>query len=327
MDMRSESLRAQLERPLSERNVLFAILSVFLLLPLSVVWSFVAYLRLLLRSKRSISSTDDVRVVSVGNVSVGGTGKSPVVRSVALLAFQEGYDVAVLTRGYVSSGSVPQVIVQVRSGFVAEPDTSWTLLSDETLEHALQLQSRVNESHSLWVCQGKDRRVVFDALVAQWRESQAEQASSSPRKLAVIMDDALQQTSIPVHRDLIVWSPETVHKAPQMCLPYGPYRMGLPFRRFWSWAVPTGDVVVWSRLRSLSEQVLFQNLATTAAQKLGLKFIGSDPAQLFCVENLLLTQVRPSEGLGFTLLPECADSLLPERVHLLCGIARPERFG
>ena len=41
-----------------------------------------------------------VRVISVGNITVGGTGKTPVVRYIANLAVKAGYKTAVVARGY-----------------------------------------------------------------------------------------------------------------------------------------------------------------------------------------------------------------------------------
>ena len=42
----------------------------------------------------------DRPVVSVGNLSVGGTGKTPLVMFIAELLSRQGYNPAVLTRGY-----------------------------------------------------------------------------------------------------------------------------------------------------------------------------------------------------------------------------------
>ena len=42
-------------------------------------------------------------VVSVGNLSVGGSGKTPVVRRVAEILRDDGHPVAVLSRGYRGS--------------------------------------------------------------------------------------------------------------------------------------------------------------------------------------------------------------------------------
>ena len=45
-------------------------------------------------------------VVSVGNLSVGGSGKTPLVIRLAQLLEREGWSVDVLSRGYGRSGSL-----------------------------------------------------------------------------------------------------------------------------------------------------------------------------------------------------------------------------
>ncbi len=49
----------------------------------------------------------DVRVISVGNLNVGGTGKTPAVISLARAFLSRGERVAVLTRGYGRTASSP----------------------------------------------------------------------------------------------------------------------------------------------------------------------------------------------------------------------------
>jgi tetraacyldisaccharide 4'-kinase len=60
--------------------------------------------------KRSLPGT----VVSIGNITVGGTGKTPAARMLAEWAMNEGYRVAVLSRGY--SGRYRTKILQVSDG-------------------------------------------------------------------------------------------------------------------------------------------------------------------------------------------------------------------
>lgn len=85
-----------------------------LLWPLSVLYSSIArtkawsYERGIFR-KRKLPGT----VISVGNLTVGGTGKTPMVLAIAEHLAEEGMHVAILTRGYrgkteVGSSGVPQ---------------------------------------------------------------------------------------------------------------------------------------------------------------------------------------------------------------------------
>jgi len=83
----------------------------WLLWPLELVYRFVvrvrafAYARGWLRARRL-----PVRVVSVGNLTVGGTGKTPLVLRLAALLGQRGQRVAILTRGYGRREQMPLII-------------------------------------------------------------------------------------------------------------------------------------------------------------------------------------------------------------------------
>lgn len=70
---------------------------------LSWIFSLLVQLRLLLFKHRIIrASTLGCQVISVGNVTVGGTGKTPIVETFARSLQQKGRKVAILSRGYKS---------------------------------------------------------------------------------------------------------------------------------------------------------------------------------------------------------------------------------
>lgn len=78
----------------------------------------------------------DTVVISVGNITVGGTGKTPVVEYICRYLAQECYEVAVLTRGYGrKNSSRPIVVVSERGRVVAEVDEA----GDEPLMLARKL--------------------------------------------------------------------------------------------------------------------------------------------------------------------------------------------
>jgi tetraacyldisaccharide 4'-kinase len=74
-----------------------------------------------------------VPVVSVGNLTFGGTGKTPTVIALVRELVRRGRRPAVLTRGYGRRGTVPTVVVG------PEPKVSADLLGDEPLEMAARL--------------------------------------------------------------------------------------------------------------------------------------------------------------------------------------------
>lgn len=70
---------------------------------LSWIFGLLVQLRLLLHKHRIIrASTLGCQVISVGNVTVGGTGKTPIVETFARSLQQKGRKVAILSRGYKS---------------------------------------------------------------------------------------------------------------------------------------------------------------------------------------------------------------------------------
>jgi tetraacyldisaccharide 4'-kinase len=70
---------------------------------LSWLFGILVQLRLLLFKHRIIrASTLGCQVISVGNVTVGGTGKTPIVETFARSLQQKGRKVAILSRGYKS---------------------------------------------------------------------------------------------------------------------------------------------------------------------------------------------------------------------------------
>ena len=73
----------------------------FLLKSLSRIYSFIMNMRLALFEHRIIrSKTLGCQVISIGNLTVGGTGKTPVVEVFARALQQNGRKVAILSRGY-----------------------------------------------------------------------------------------------------------------------------------------------------------------------------------------------------------------------------------
>jgi tetraacyldisaccharide 4'-kinase len=64
------------------------------------------------------------RVVSVGNLTVGGTGKTPVVMFLAQRLLAKGQRVAILSRGYRRTSSVPCLLVSDGTQILAGPSES-----------------------------------------------------------------------------------------------------------------------------------------------------------------------------------------------------------
>jgi tetraacyldisaccharide 4'-kinase len=116
-------------------------------------------------------------VVSIGNLTVGGTGKTPVTSYLAGVLSESGYRVAVLSRGYRRRGGKRPLLVADGRALLADADES----GDEPY-----LIARLNPAVAVAV--GADRV----------RASRLVRAAASPE--VILLDDAFQHR--PVHRDI-----------------------------------------------------------------------------------------------------------------------------
>ena len=66
------------------------------LLPLSALWLLAGYFR----NALARPETADLPVICVGNISIGGTGKTPITATLCRIAKEQGYTPCILMRGY-----------------------------------------------------------------------------------------------------------------------------------------------------------------------------------------------------------------------------------
>ena len=112
-----------------------------ILYPFSLIYGIVVYLRNRLFDLNIFKSKEfDVPVISIGNITVGGTGKTPHVEYLAEL-LKDNFKVAALSRGYKRKSS----------GYLqVETDTHFTEAGDEPL----QIKSKFPEI-SVSVCENR----------------------------------------------------------------------------------------------------------------------------------------------------------------------------
>lgn len=167
-----------------------------LLYSLSVIYGAIVRLRLLLY-RAGVLRTKRVPcpVISVGNVTVGGTGKTPVTIFIASLLKESGKRVAVLSRGYKRGGKSIETVSDGR-GILLGPD----MAGDEPYLIAKRLQG-------VPVVVGADR--VGAALYAIERFSPD----------VIILDDGFQH--IRIERDLNILLTDPVNGFGRYLLPRG----------------------------------------------------------------------------------------------------------
>ena len=90
--------------------------------PLSLLYGAVTRTRLSLYRRGTFHTTKlDRPVISIGNITTGGTGKTPLVEYVARTIASQGKKVCILTRGYGRKDPHLQVIVSDGYGVLASP--------------------------------------------------------------------------------------------------------------------------------------------------------------------------------------------------------------
>ncbi len=118
----------------------------FVVLPLSLFYSTVIRIRNFFYSTGWRPSRDlPCAVVSVGNLTVGGTGKTPTTLWLAEELIQQGYRVAILSRGYKGAGLGSRIL---EPGFVGGEDR--VSAGDEPLVMAQIYGHRVGLGKKRW---------------------------------------------------------------------------------------------------------------------------------------------------------------------------------
>lgn len=151
-------------------GVLAAVLKIFLFL-LSLIYGLAV--RLLGFVSRRFAYTPDCKVISVGNITLGGTGKTSLVEYLANFLKNKGYKLAVISRGYKRKA------IDYRL-----PAIDYDSMGDEPFMLSLKL---------------KDVPVIVDAD----RKRGIGKAIREYAVGAVILDDAFQQWGIEKGLDIV----------------------------------------------------------------------------------------------------------------------------
>ena len=135
-----------------------------------------------------------IPVVVVGNISVGGAGKTPLCKHIALSLIQQGINVGIILRGYGGKNSIPRIVLAT--------DAS-DLVGDEALIYA---------KSSIPVAIGSDRYLAGATLLKAY-----------PNLQIILSDDGLQHYAL--CRDYEIAVIDSSRKLGNQCLlPMGPLR-------------------------------------------------------------------------------------------------------
>ena len=167
-----------------------------MLWPLSLLFCLLVKLRRQLYRVRWLKSQRlPVPVIIVGNISLGGNGKTPVVHSVLKLLQHRGFNPGILTRGY-KSDLEKEILI---------------LASAQTSEHAGDEANMLSEICACPIAVGADRIQSSQALLQQ-----------HPDLDVLIADDGLQHYRLDRDIEIIVERQQAYGNG--FCLPAGPLR-------------------------------------------------------------------------------------------------------
>jgi tetraacyldisaccharide 4'-kinase len=179
-----------------------------------------------------------VHVIAIGNLLVGGAGKTPCVMALALALRAAGTPVGILSRGYKSRAERGRPTVLL-------PYNLMNLSPDEVGDEAWLLAWRTESP----VAVSKNRRWGLEALLR-----------ADPSIQVVLLDDGLQQRTLAWDQSLLIMDDRALGNG--HCLPAGPLREpALNLKRFSYWvdngllATPAAKEPLPPELLALIEQL------------------------------------------------------------------------
>jgi tetraacyldisaccharide 4'-kinase len=135
----------------------------------------------------------DAKVVSIGNIALGGTGKTPTTIAIANFLEKKGYAVGIVTRGHGREN--------ISNSFLLK-DHGWKECGDEVI----LLKNNTSSNTHIFVS--------LDKIYA------AEQLSKMGCDI-VLLDDGFQHRRIHRDIDIVLLGPENQNKKRQLIYPYG----------------------------------------------------------------------------------------------------------
>ena len=157
-------------------------LAYYLLLPLSLVYGFVNWLRLWCYQCGVFSTyTSSLPVISVGNLSVGGTGKTPVVDWLVKQLQEKGWSPAIVSRGYGGCFDGDVGLVSDGKKLMMRPDVS----GDEPFLLA-------------------KRNPQIPVFIARKRANAIKEIERTFCADVIVLDDAFQHHAVARHLDIVL---------------------------------------------------------------------------------------------------------------------------
>jgi tetraacyldisaccharide 4'-kinase len=158
----------------------------YLLFPLAILYDFITKIRnLLYNNKLFVSITPPIFSICIGNLTVGGTGKTPHLE----------YLIRLLTKSINYVAVTPKQIVTLSRGYgrktkgflIANPQSHTTEIGDEPMQFFIKFGEKVT------VTVGEKRVQAIEKIMAQL-----------PNTKIILFDDAFQHRQVKAHVNILL---------------------------------------------------------------------------------------------------------------------------
>ena len=231
------------------------------------------------------------KLITVGNILVGGVGKTPTVLAITNKLKSEGFNIAVVTKGYAGEklnlNNSPEIIPNDM------PDS-------EAARYFGDEPTMISRLSSVPVCVAKDRTLAIEYLV-----------SKNPGLNYIIADDGIQSLHQFSEKKIVVFDERIMGNG--YCLPYG------PMREPWPTPYPIDAVILnfseGHKIRRSCLNKIFarDNVGQIFESKLTIKFW----------ENLERKRIECSE---IKVLSETESKNTKKKILAIAGIGVPNKF-
>ena len=238
-------------------------------------------------------------VISIGNLTMGGTGKTPLVHYAAAYLASEGYRVAILTRGYGRKSKGQRVLNKKRFHTVEPVDANTNSTGGKVSSSLRQYEEYGDEPLMLSRMLSEVAIVVNSDRVEAGRWAERELGSN-----VLLLDDGYQHLAI--HRDLnLLVLDATDPFGGEAMVPFGRLREPL-------YALKRADAIVVTRADNAFDQdQLGATIKYVCGDRIPILYAYSTVTRLRHLENGL--KYDTSEFAGWS-------------AYAMCGIGNPRAF-
>ncbi len=315
-----QQIRHLLDLPLHKKGAIF-----WFLFPIILILSLIIYFVAFKRRKKSYPTLNSIeqfhsfnlekiKIICIGNILIGGTGKSPVVQKIARSYLKQGYLVAIASRGM--GKNIKPVYFGNKNN-----QNSIELLSDENREHAEILNMYSTKNDIFYILQDKNRINSLNFLL-----NEINQNNSNFLKAVLILDDGIQHFACPRDINICLWSPYLLLNSPYYTMPIGPYREGFGKNSFQQ-LLNAFEFRFWSRTKESNIQK-FKSDIQLALNKYNLIINKKDILVTYktLYFNLIYKDNKITIGSSINQAELKGNLSLQNSISIITGIANPKNF-